>query len=90
MFEKSSPACLWFLLFFQVPWLSCSEVCKIFLDQGSNPCLLHWQADSLPLNHQGSLIFFKVNLYWSVLIDNVVLISDVQQSESVRHISLLL
>ena len=27
----------------------------IFLTQGSNPCLLHWQADSLPLSHQGSL-----------------------------------
>ena len=26
----------------------------IFPTQGSNPCLLHWQADSLPLNHQGS------------------------------------
>ena len=26
----------------------------IFLIQGSNPCLLHWQADSLPLSHQGS------------------------------------
>ena len=26
----------------------------IFLTQGSNPCLLHWQVDSLPLNHQGS------------------------------------
>ena len=23
----------------------------IFLDQGLNSCLLHWQADSLPLNH---------------------------------------
>ena len=23
-------------------------------DRGSNPCLLHWQADSLPLSHQGS------------------------------------
>ena len=28
--------------------------CGIFLDQGSNLCLLHWQADSLPLGHQGS------------------------------------
>ena len=28
--------------------------CGIFLDQGSNPCLLHWQADSQPLHHQGS------------------------------------
>ena len=25
--------------------LSCSNTCGIFLDQGSNPCLLHWQAD---------------------------------------------
>ena len=27
---------------------------EIFLDQGSNPCLLHWQVVSSPLNHQGS------------------------------------
>ena len=26
--------------------LSCSTACGIFLDQGSNPCPLHWQADS--------------------------------------------
>ena len=26
----------------------------IFLTQGSNPHLLHWQADSLPLSHLGS------------------------------------
>ena len=25
-----------------------------FPDQGSNPCPLHWQADSQPLRHQGS------------------------------------
>ncbi|CAN0560306.1 unnamed protein product [Rangifer tarandus platyrhynchus] len=29
--------------------LSCSMVCGIFPDQRSNPRLLHWQADSLPL-----------------------------------------
>ena len=44
-----------------VPWLwssmvvwlglSCSGACGIVLNQGSNPCLLHWQADSLPLSH---------------------------------------
>ena len=34
--------------------LSCSAVCGIFPDQGSNPCPLHWQADSQPLRHQGS------------------------------------
>ena len=33
---------------------SCSTACGIFPDQGSNPCLLHWQADSQPLRHQGS------------------------------------
>ena len=26
----------------------------IFLTQGLNPCLLPWQADSLPLSHLGS------------------------------------
>ena len=34
--------------------LSCSAACGIFPDQGSNPCPLHWQADSQPLCHQGS------------------------------------
>ena len=34
--------------------LSCSRACGILPDQGSNPCPLHWQADSLPLNHHGS------------------------------------
>ena len=31
-----------------------STPCGIFLDQGSNPCVLNWQADFLPLSHQGS------------------------------------
>ena len=33
---------------------SCSVACGIFPDQDSNPCSLHWQADSQPLRHQGS------------------------------------
>ena len=33
---------------------SCSVACGIFPYQGSNPCPLHWQADSQPLRHQGS------------------------------------
>ena len=33
---------------------SCSAACGIFPDQGSNPCPLHWQADSQPLCHQWS------------------------------------
>ena len=42
--------------------LSCSAACGIFPDQGSNPCALHWQADSQPLRHQGSprYVLFKV------------------------------
>ena len=28
----------------------------IFLTQGLNPCLLHWQANCLPLSHQGSSV----------------------------------
>ena len=35
---------------------SCSVACGIFPDQGSNPCPLHWQADSQLLCHQGSPI----------------------------------
>ena len=34
--------------------LSCSVACGILPDQGSNPCPLHWQAESQPLRHQGS------------------------------------
>ena len=33
---------------------SYSAACGILPDQGSNPCPLHWQADSQPLRHQGS------------------------------------
>ena len=33
---------------------SCSAACGILPDQGSNPCPVHWQADSQPLRHQGS------------------------------------
>ena len=33
---------------------SCSAACGILPDQDSNPCPLHWQADSQPLCHQGS------------------------------------
>ena len=41
--------------------LSCSSACGIFPDQGSNPCLLHQQADSSPMSHQppkGFFLFF--------------------------------
>ena len=46
-------------------WPSCSVACGIFPDQGSNPCPLHWQADSQPLRHQGSPCL-PLDLTWEV------------------------
>ena len=42
---------------------SCSVACGIFPDRGSNPCPLHWQADSQPLCHQGNpmILFLTVH-----------------------------
>ena len=34
--------------------LSCSTACQVFPAEGSSPWPLRWQADSLPLSHQGS------------------------------------
>ena len=47
-----------------------SAACGIFPDQGSNPCPLHWQADSQPLRHQGSpqLFFSYIAIKFNCLI----------------------
>ena len=42
--------------------LNCPSACGIFLDQGSNPCPLHWQMDSFPLGCQGSPKLTEFNL----------------------------
>ena len=63
---------------------SCSTACGIFPDQGSNPCPLHWQADSQPLRHQGSptlnflIIDYKILAVFSnfVLSTNLIFISS--------------
>ena len=34
--------------------LSCPVACRIFPDEGSNPCSPHWQVDLLPLSLQGN------------------------------------
>ena len=47
-----------------LPGRGCSEACGIFVDQGSNLCLLHWQVDSLPLRHQESPPLLVPN--WSI------------------------
>ena len=36
--------------------LSCSVLCRIIPYEGLNPCPLHWQLDSQPVDHQGSPI----------------------------------
>ena len=40
----------------------CSATRRIFLDQGSNLCPLHWQVDSYPLDHQGNPQFLSLIL----------------------------
>ena len=51
---------------------SCSAACGIFPDRDTNPCPLHWQADSQPLHHQGSpktnKIFKKPWLHFPLLL----------------------
>ena len=44
-------------------WVSCSAAWGIFPDQGLNPCLLHWQADFLPLSLPGSPMLEFLNLF---------------------------
>ena len=46
---------------------SWSAACGILPDQGSNPCPLHWQADSQPLRHQGSPYCLFKNLFFKSL-----------------------
>ena len=39
-------------------WAEVFCACGIFLDPGRIPCLLHWQVDSLPLNHHQSPLLY--------------------------------
>ena len=40
-------------------WLNCSTTCRIFEDQGLNPCLLHWQ---------GALVLHFFFFFWSCIL----------------------
>ena len=44
---------------------SCSAACGILPDQGSNPCPLHWQADSQPLAPPGK------PLPWTLIVTGI-------------------
>ena len=52
-----------------------SAACGILPDQGSNPCPLHWQADSQPLRHQGSPlnIFLLIDLGLTYILINKIM-----------------
>ena len=39
-----------------------SAACGILPDRGTNPCPLHWQADSQPLHHQGNPNFLLISI----------------------------
>ena len=45
------------------------QACGIFPNQGSNPCPLHWGADSQPLRHQGS----PVSIYSTCVLNKKML-----------------
>ena len=49
----------------------------ILPDQGSNPCPLHWQADSQPLRHRGSpLLILNVIFYHKLKLMNLHVFLD--------------
>ena len=67
---------------------SCSVACGILPDQGSNPCPLHWQADSQPLRHQGSPNYFLCMAGCSFY-DLIIWISNKMNSYKIRKLYLL-
>ena len=65
--------------------LSCSKTYGIFPDQVSNPHLMHWQVDSLPLSQQGSpgnwtFFFFFLMGFKELLSENKVNSQDMDFS----------
>ena len=68
-----------------VPGLSCSVACEISLDQGSSPCLLHWQEHSLPLSHQGSPTILKDYIPFIAIIKSSSLKKFVSESSEMEY-----
>ena len=63
----------------------CSVACGIFPDQGSNPCPLHWQADSQPLHHQGS----PSHLLFIIRVLNILIIATLWSLSDNFNIALI-
>ena len=66
---------------------SCSEACGIFPDQGSNPCPLHWQADSQPLRHWGSPLLANFKVCNTVLLTTSNTLSSICKSLEFIHLA---
>ena len=64
--------------------LSCSMAYGIFLDQGWNASPLHWQADSSPLDHQGSPARFS-GIFCSTVKAKYILIDPCRKISSSPH-----
>ena len=62
LFQSMGSRALWVSVVAELG-LSCSTASRVFSDQGLNPCALHWQADSLPLNHQGSPVSYLLKRF---------------------------
>ena len=69
---------------------SCSAACGIFPDQGSNPCPLHWQADSQPLRHQGSPAFLELRFLCYSRINSISGNSSLPQFTSLFRLAILI
>ena len=66
---------------------SCSAACGILPDQGSNPCPLHWQADSQPLRHQGSPLSLFLCMVWRSVLTSLIYmqLSSFPSADCWRH-----
>ena len=56
----------------------------IFLVQGSNLCSLHWQADSLPLSHQGNQQFVWAAIIKYLKLNDLSICLTVLEPRSLR------
>ena len=62
-----------------------SAACGIFPDQGSNPCPLHWQADSQPLRHQVSPYHYILMILFIYLLFVLIHLHNYYPSISNNH-----
>ena len=62
--------------------------CEIVLDQGSNLCPPHWQADSQPLDHQGSPLWgFKKSSSCMAIQLNIIHVNCGLESTCAQHLN---